>query len=126
MWFKVSSTRAVILSLISLWMSNVCAQGSRPLIDHKPLTDSTPQPRPVTEHFVTVDGLRVHYIESGTGPTVVLIHGNAGSVEDFEFGAMDLLASDYRVIAIDRPGHGGSARPAGKVTVEAQATLLHR
>ena len=122
--FKAFPACAVILSLISLWTNNVCAQSSRHLIDNKLPTDSRPLPRPVTEHFVTVDGLRVHYVESGTGPTVVMIHGNAGSVEDFEFGAMDLLASDYRVVAIDRPGHGGSDRPAGKVTVEAQAKLL--
>src|SRR6267154_6126147 len=118
MWLKVSPTCAVILSLISLWTNNVCAQSLRHLIDHKLSTDSALHPRPVTEHFVTVDGLRVHYIESGTGPTVVMIHGNAGSVEDFEFGAMDLLASDYRVVALDRPGHGGSDRPVGKITVE--------
>ena len=124
--FKAFPTCAVILSLISLWTNNVCAQSSRRSIDHKLSTDSTLLLRPVTEHFVTVDGLRVHYIESGTGPTVVMIHGNAGSVEDFEFGAMDLLASEYRVVAIDRPGHGGSDRPTGKVTVEAQAKLLHR
>jgi len=95
-------------------------------IGHKLPTGSALLPRPVTEHFVTVDGLRVHYIESGTGPTVVMIHGNAGSVEDFELGAMDLLASNYRVVAIDRPGHGGSDRPPGKVTVEVQARLLRR
>src|SRR5712675_2499281 len=124
MCFRVLPTCAVVLSL-SLWTNNVCAQSSRHWIDNKRSTDSTPLPRLVTEHFVTVDGIRVHYIESGTGPTVVMSHGNAGSVEDFKFGVMDLLASDYRVVAIDRPGHGGSDRPPGKVTVEAQATLLH-
>jgi pimeloyl-ACP methyl ester carboxylesterase len=80
----------------------------------------------VKDHFVTIDNLRVHYIESGTGHTVVLIHGNAGSVEDFEFGALDRLSSNYRVVAIDRPGHGSSDRPTQKTaTVEFQAELLH-
>jgi pimeloyl-ACP methyl ester carboxylesterase len=78
------------------------------------------------EHIVTVENLRVHYIESGTGRAVVMIHGNAGTVGDFEFGAVQLLARDYRVIAIDRPGHGRSERPSGKTaTVEYQARLLH-
>ncbi|MEY2396240.1 MAG: hypothetical protein QOF94_2585 [Acidobacteriaceae bacterium] len=79
------------------------------------------------QYFVTVERLRVHYIESGTGRTVVMIHGNAGAVEDFEFGVVELLSREYRVVAIDRPGHGKSDRPAGKAeTVEYQAELLHR
>src|SRR5436190_7954343 len=79
------------------------------------------------EHFVTVEKLRVHYIESGSGPVVVLIHGNAGAVEDFEFRAIGLLCSEYRVVAVDRPGHGKSDRPSSKTaTLEYQAELLHR
>lgn len=78
------------------------------------------------ENFVSVEGLRLRYIEGGTGSTVVLIHGNAGSVEDFEFGVFDMLATEYHVIAVDRPGHGRSDRPrAAGATVESQARLLH-
>ena len=77
-------------------------------------------------HDVTVLNLHVHYVESGSGPTVVLIHGNAGGVEDFELGAIDLLSSRFRVIAIDRAGHGGSDRPGTEdASVEFQAKLLH-
>ena len=123
---KLSATLMIFLGVLTLktYVQGVEIAGHS--MDHKLPTASAVLPRPVTEHFVTVDGLRVHYIESGTGPTVVMIHGNAGSVEDFELGAMDLLASDYRVVAIDRPGHGDSDRPAGKVTVEVQARLLRR
>ena len=79
------------------------------------------------QHFVTVESLRVHYIEAGRGRTVVMLHGNAGGVEDFEFGAVELLSSEYRVIAIDRPGHGSSDRPTRRAaTIEYQAELLHR
>src|SRR5215510_7037450 len=79
----------------------------------------------IKENFVTVDRLRVRYIESGRGPTVVMIHGNAGSIEDFEFGVIQALASNYRVIAVDRPGHGKSDRP-NTANVEYQARLLHQ
>jgi len=73
-----------------------------------------------------VEDLHVHYIDAGTGRTVVMIHGNAGNVEDFEFGTIELLSPNYRVVAIDRPGHGSSDRPNGKVaTIEYQAHLLH-
>jgi len=56
---------------------------------------------------------------------VVLIHGNAGSVEDFEGRTLSLLSTHYRVLAIDRPGHGRSDRPARNASVEFQADLLH-
>ncbi len=79
------------------------------------------------EYFVMVDSLRVHYIVSGAGPTLVMIHGNAGGVEDFRFGTLELLCREYRVVAIDRPGHGKSDRPSGKAaSVEYQARLLHQ
>ena len=63
----------------------------------------------IIENYVTVERLRVRYAESGSGQAVVMIHGNAGSIEDFEFGTIETLSSNYRVIAVERPGHG---RPA--------------
>lgn len=84
------------------------------------------RPFRIVDRFVKVDHLRVHYVESGAGRTVVMIHGNAGSVEDFELGALELLSSNYRVLAIDRPGHGRSDRHEARATVEDQAELLHR
>src|SRR5690242_7103540 len=106
---RLSATLMIFLSALILITCVQEVETTARSIGHELPTDSTALPKPVmTEHFVTVDGLRVHYVESGTGPTVLMIHGNAGSVEDFEFGAIDLLASDYRVVAIDRPGHGGS------------------
>ena len=77
--------------------------------------------------FITVDGVRLHYIERGTGPVIVLLHGNGTMARDFVLsGVFDLLAKDHRVIAFDRPGFGFSERPRGRIwTAEAQATLLH-
>jgi pimeloyl-ACP methyl ester carboxylesterase len=80
---------------------------------------SNPQTSSIKEKFVTVDGLRVRYIESGRGPAVVMIHGNAASIEDFQFGVIQSLSLNYRVLAVDRPGHGKSDRPnAMTVNVE--------
>lgn len=79
----------------------------------------------LTEHVVTVDDVKLHYVESGTGPAVVLIHGNPGYSADFELGAIDALSGNHRVIAIDRPGHGDSDRADNIDTVEEQAQLLH-
>ena len=81
----------------------------------------------IKENYVTVERLRVRYVESGSGQAVVMIHGNAGSIEDFECGTIETLASNYRVIAVERPGHGKTDRPNGKtVDVEYQARLLHQ
>src|SRR5436190_21453732 len=63
------------------------------------------------ESYVTIEKTRVRYVEEGTGPAVVLIHGNAGSVDDFDFKNFEVLCRAHRLIAIDRPGHGKSDGP---------------
>ena len=34
---------------------------------------------PPTGRFITVDGVRLHYVERGTGPPLVLLHGNGNN-----------------------------------------------
>lgn len=82
---------------------------------------------PPRGRFIDVDGVRLHYIERGSGPTLVLLHGNGVSASDFEnSGLLDKAAEHYRVIAFDRPGFGYSERPRSRVwTPQAQARLLH-
>lgn len=77
--------------------------------------------------FVTVDGVRLHYLERGEGPTLVLLHGNGTYSRDFEIsGLIDSAAGHYRVIAFDRPGFGYSERPRDTMwTPDNQARLLH-
>lgn len=81
---------------------------------------------PPTGRFITVDGVRLHYLERGTGSPLVLLHGNGSMIQDFESsGLVDLAAKTYRVIAFDRPGFGYSDRPRSTVwTPEAQADLI--
>ena len=68
----------------------------------------------VRENFVDVDGLRIRYLEEGSGPAVVLLHGaSLGSSADVWTGNLpDLAAHGLRVIACDQPGFGGSDTPA--------------
>ena len=82
--------------------------------------------QPAAGRFVTVDGVRLHYLDEGTGPVVVLLHGNGVTAEDFRHNGMfEQLARNHRVIAFDRPGFGYSERPRGTLwTPAAQAALL--
>lgn len=64
-------------------------------------------------HYANVDGLSVRYVQSGTGPDVLLVHGSPGSIEDWE-PIMARLSARDRVTAFDRPGQGysgGGERP---------------
>lgn len=83
---------------------------------------------PPQGHFVEVDGVRLHYLERGSGPTLVLLHGNGVYSKDFETsGLLQRAAEHYHVIAFDRPGFGYSDRPRSTIwTPDKQAALLHR
>lgn len=83
---------------------------------------------PPLGQFIEIDGVRLHYVERGNGPPLVLLHGNGNMAEDFDIsGLLDLAATRYRVIAFDRPGFGYSDRPRDRMwTPYAQAELLHR
>jgi pimeloyl-ACP methyl ester carboxylesterase len=66
--------------------------------------------------FIEVDDVRLHYVDEGVGPVVVLLHGNGVSLQDFKAsGVLDLTAKNHRVIALDRPGFGYSNRPRSRV-----------
>ncbi|HEY8101485.1 MAG TPA: alpha/beta hydrolase [Burkholderiaceae bacterium] len=78
--------------------------------------------------FIEVDGIRLHYVEHGTGTPLVLLHGNGAMAEDFEIsGLPEAAAAQHRVIIFDRPGYGYSDRPQDrKWTPLEQARLLHK
>lgn len=83
---------------------------------------------PPEGRFIEVDGVRLHYTDRGTGPAVVLVHGNMVSGGDWDSsGVAQPLLEGHRVIVFDRPGFGHSDRPRGRLwTAEAQAALLHQ
>ncbi|MCB8839421.1 alpha/beta fold hydrolase [Aurantimonas sp. VKM B-3413] len=73
-----------------------------------------------------IDGVRLHYVESGSGEPVVFLHGNGSLIQDFvTSGLVRLVAQTHRVIVFDRPGYGYSERPRSrKWSPAAQADLL--
>jgi pimeloyl-ACP methyl ester carboxylesterase len=101
--------------------------GIAALVNHQLAKKAERRNRPIGR-FLEVDGIRLHYLERGTGEPLILLHGNGSMIEDFEAsGLIDMAAKKYRVIVFDRPGYGHSERPRGTIwTPEAQADLLHR
>ena len=93
---------------------------------NRQLTKKAERDNPPKGKFLEVNGVRLHFVERGTGDPLVLLHGNGSMIEDFEAsGLVNLAAKDYRVIVFDRPGFGHSERPRNVIwTPGAQADLL--
>lgn len=93
---------------------------------NRKLAKKAERDNPPAGRFIEVNGVRLHYVERGTGRPLVLIHGNGSMIEDFvSSGLVALAAENYRVIVFDRPGYGHSDRPRNVVwTPDAQAELF--
>lgn len=74
--------------------------------------------------YITLDGGRVHAVVQGQGPDLILIHGANGNARDFTFDLASRMASDFRVIALDRPGFGHSDAFGGLDSPQDQAEIL--
>lgn len=68
------------------------------------------QSHPPLGRFLTVGGKKLHLLQQGQGPDIVLIHGASGNMRDFTHDLMDRLVPSYRVTVLDRPGLGYSQR----------------
>lgn len=65
---------------------------------------------PFRSHFFTIDGHRLHYLDEGSGPPILLLHGNP----TWSFYYRELVrefSEHYRVIAPDHIGCGLSEKP---------------
>src|SRR5690348_9833035 len=91
------------------------------------LAKNAEKDNPPAGRFLEVNGVRLHYVERGSGAPLVLLHGTGSMIQDFESSDLiDLAAKSYRVIVFDRPGFGHSDRPRNIVwTPAAQAELIN-
>lgn len=55
--------------------------------------------------FITIDGVRMHYRDEGSGPVVVLLHANFSNLIDWD-PWVDALKDRYRVVRLDMTSHG--------------------
>lgn len=74
--------------------------------------------------FITVDGVRFHYLEAGEGPVVLLLHASRNNAQMW-LGWMEHLSSNYRVLAVDNTSMGLTGLdPTGDYSLEREVSLL--
>src|SRR5713101_5582066 len=71
-----------------------------------------------------VDGLQLHYLTAGHGPSVILLHGYAETSRMWR-PLMPILAERFTVIAPDLPGIGDSAIPENGLDMKTSAVRIH-
>ena len=81
---------------------------------------------PYASRFLDVDGHRVHYVDEGSGPLLLMLHGNP----TWSFLYRDVIAAlrdTFRCVAVDHPGFGLSqAAPGYGATPAEHADVLAR
>lgn len=75
-----------------------------------------------------VGGARLHYVDVGpdhaAGPAIVMVHGLMGQLRNFSHSLAGMLATDHRVILVDRPGWGYSKLTGPRPGIAAQGAML--
>src|ERR1700692_4075492 len=79
---------------------------------------------PVAARDVEVQGVKLHYLTSGHGAPLLLLHGYAETSLMWR-PLMPSLAERFTVIAPDLPGIGDSAIPADGLDMKAAAVRIH-
>ena len=74
---------------------------------------------------ISIDGIRIRYVEAGDGSPVVLVHGLTSSKVAWRDN-IAALAARHRVYAIDLPGHGDSDKPDIDYDADFMVELVRR
>lgn len=73
---------------------------------------------------VDVEGTQICLYEKGAGMPIILLHGMFGDFLDWE-PVLEPLSKNYRVLALDLPGFGASAKPRTEYSAEFFVAILH-
>jgi len=74
--------------------------------------------------YLDVDDIKVYYEIYGTGEPLLLLHGNGGSIESFEFQIPE-LSKHFQVIAVDSRGQGRSTDSDKEITYTLMASDMN-
>lgn len=83
------------------------------------MTDQT-----IISRDTEIDGVTLHYMTAGHGPTLILLHGYAETSLMWK-PILPVLAERFTVIAPDLPGIGDSAIPASGLDMKTAAIRIH-
>lgn len=80
---------------------------------------------PADGAFIDVAGARLHYLDRGSGPAILMVHGLGGQLRNFSYALLERLVADHRVILVDRPGSGYSTATGGMAPrIAAQGAII--
>jgi len=71
---------------------------------------ATQNPTTPVDKEVVIFGTKIHYVEAGSGPVVILLHGLGGNRQNWALNT-SVLAQKFRVIVPDQIGFGKSDKP---------------
>ena len=74
-------------------------------------------------HKVVLHSHELSYVDSGSGPVVLFLHGILGSQRQWA-RLVDKMDDDHRVVVPDLFGHGESAKPMGDYSLSAHAATM--
>lgn len=65
----------------------------------------------IEEKIVQVNDMQQHYLECGSGPPLILLHGGLGTALTQWSNCLDSFGSAFKVYGLDTRGHGKSTNP---------------
>ncbi|WP_433337859.1 alpha/beta fold hydrolase [Spirillospora sp. CA-294931] len=79
---------------------------------------------PFESHFIAIDGNTVHYLDEGSGPTLLFLHGNPTWSLVYR-DVIHALRGEFRCVALDYPGFGlSSPRPGYRYLPEEHTQVV--
>ena len=76
---------------------------------------------PFSLAYLNARGIRTRYLEAGSGPAVILLHGRGGHLESWIHNIIP-LSRRFQVFALDMVGHGFSGKPEMEYSITAYAS----
>jgi len=73
---------------------------------------------------ITANGVTLHYLQMGSGPDLVMLHGLSGNLAVWHLRMVPLLQQHFRITTYDLRGHGNSSMPPSGYTTRDMATDL--
>jgi pimeloyl-ACP methyl ester carboxylesterase len=116
----------LIIVIVAVVVGVFCAAAAVTAIGSRAI-DRAYRPR---GRFIDIGGMPQHVVDTpaGTGATdalpIVVLHGAGANLEDMRLALAEKLTGRHRVIFVDRPGLGFSARKAGRCSPSEQAAVL--